>query len=127
MVCAMQENQDLIESILNEPSILGALSPNGRHVAPKGGTYLLYDNCLFPCTLKNNVLEMHAAILPDLRGKQAVKAGKAAIKWGLARGYKVVCKTKRKAMKDGLFAAWCGMRRVGRDDTYNYYEAIRCH
>jgi hypothetical protein len=115
-------SMQLIKSILSEPSIAEALSADGREI-PESGTYLLHRNCLFPCVLNNGVLDMHAAILPELRGKVAIDAGREAIAWGRRRGYKVVCKVKSNIKKDGVFAALCGMERVSSDGDYNYYEA----
>ena len=74
----------------------------------------------FPCNESGDNLEIHAAFLKDYRGKEAVKAGRAAIKWIFENtGYNRVFSVQNTA-HTSKYAILCGMTRNGEE-----FEVLR--
>lgn len=67
---------------------------------------------MFPFQMYRDAIECHAAILRDYRGKKAVDAGKAAIKWIFENTeYDMIF--SRSAHRHGeIYATQCGLKRV---------------
>jgi len=69
---------------------------------------------------------IHVAILPKSRGIHAIKAGRAAIRFGVSLSGKVLARIRKSQPETWHFAALCGMRRYSENETHVFYEATLC-
>lgn len=72
---------------------------------------------------------IHAAIIPEKRGKKAVIDAKKAIKWAFdnLNIEKVLARIENTRKEVKLFASLSGMCQYNKDATHTYYEVLPCH
>jgi RimJ/RimL family protein N-acetyltransferase len=113
--------------ILTDPSVFDMICDDGGMVDKNEfvKSYLEHDKvfCLHPnqwtvfiFVPRNTVMyEAHTAILPDGRGKNGVRAGKAALSWMFTETtcLKVISLVPTFNRMAGIFARWCGLTKEG--------------
>ena len=93
------EHPDIYPNYYTEGDVFDALSPTVV-------TYYLIDGCLFPCLFHEKSVEIHAAILPELRGKRAIEAAKKVFShiFQFTDCLEITAKVKSRMWRSGLWA-----------------------
>ncbi len=117
-------DDDLINSFIeNDPAFFKI-----KNAKSFPNIYFLHEKNigLFLGTLIEDVMRLHACILPSARGKEAIRAGKDCIKWVFDNTKATTIQTKADITKKHLliFNALL-LNRVKVDENYVYYEVLR--
>ena len=118
------KDKHLILAVLNHPSIIDEYEGiNGADLDVEECIYLWCEAGLFPCKPQGDRISCHSAILPEYRGKAGVEAGRAAIDWlKVNTDYHVYAHTFKTHRAARVYNNLIGLKRVGGDDSYAYYE-----
>ena len=117
-------NPSKVAAVLTDPSVSSGLFGDDEPYFPKNALFLFSDGLLFVVQAAGNRISIHPAIPENQRGKKAVKACKNLINWAKSLGFRAMCQIDKNKRSKKMFAAMCGMKKIGSSDKWDYYEAL---